>query len=218
MRVTGRWFPRPRDKQLLAVLFPPDWVDTDEDGKAPEWVRRLRTRAAKIGVTVIYDTQRKRRESFFCPAAGDGKPYILCGGGGKEAFCCTALIHELAHAMLHKRRNHASDGIPGEEAAWELASQIAQDERLPLMAQARRQAMHSYRRAALLAAVAGSKNKTERLPIPKTGALTGSRRSTAASVPPDRFPMGRKGRRKTKRDVKRSTAKAERRAQEHDQT
>lgn len=80
------------------------------------------------------------------------------------------------------------------------------------MAQARRKGIHSYRRAALLASVAGSKNKSKPLPVPKTGALTGSRRSATAKVPPDRFPMGKKGRRKTKRDVKRSTVKAERRA------
>jgi hypothetical protein len=215
MRVTGRRIPRPRDKQLLAMFFGPDWVDT-RDKETPEWVPRLRARAARIGVRVIYDTQRNWRETFFCSAAGDGKPYILCGGAGEETFCCTALIHELAHAMLHKRHNHPSDEIPGEEATWQLANRIAQEERLPLMAQARRKGIHSYRRAALLASVARSKNRAKPLPIPKTGTLTGSRRSAAANVPPDRFPMGKKGRRKTKRDVKRSTVKAERRAPHSD--
>ena len=211
MRVTGRRIDRPREKQILASFFPLDWVDTPDE-EAPEWVRRLRVRAAEIGVQVIYDTKRKWEDSKFCSAAADGNAYILCGGAGKESFCCTALIHELAHAILHKSQNHPSDQIAGEEATWELANRIAQEERLPLMSQARRKGIHSYRRAALLASVAGSKNKAKPFHIPKTGELTGSRRSTVASMPPDRFPLGKKGRRKTKRDVKRSTAKAERRA------
>ncbi|MFW6148097.1 MAG: hypothetical protein ACOC6B_06885 [Thermodesulfobacteriota bacterium] len=211
----GRRIPRPFERWLISIAAPLDWVDTD-DADAPEWVRRIRFLSAGIGCRVIYDPGRHWKESFFCSAAADGKPYILSGGDGKENYCCTALLHEFGHAILHVRHNHPSAELPGEEEAWQLANQIAQKERLLLVPSIRRKGLYSYRRAELLESVAGSKNRTQRQSLPKTGKLTRSLRSTVASLPPDTFPLGKKGRRKTKRDIKRSTAKAERRVQRDD--
>ena len=104
-RVTGRRIPRPLDKWLQSLFAPLDWVQTG-DADAPEWVRRIRVLAAEIGCQVIYDPGRHWKESLFCPAAEDGKPYILSGGAGKENYCCTVLLHEFGHAVLHARRNH----------------------------------------------------------------------------------------------------------------
>jgi hypothetical protein len=215
MELTDRSMLPTRAGPLLAMLLPWAWEDS-KGQDVPEWVRRLSSRAAKIGVRVVYDTHRSYRESLFCLSAADGKPYILCGGAGKETFCCTVLIHELAHAMLHNQRSHPSDKLRGEEAAWQLANRIAQEERLPLMSAARRRGLYSYRRASLLAAVAGSKNQAKASPIPKTSALIRSRRSKAAKVRRVPLPKGKKARRNTKRHVKRATAKAERRAQRTD--
>ena len=97
-----------------------------------------------------------------------------------------------------------------------MAARIAEQERLPLVSSIRRKGLYSYRRAELLRATAGSKKRAGGGPLPKTGKLTRSRRSAPVSVPPDAFPIGKKGRRKTKRDVKRATAKAERRRGKQD--
>ena len=209
-RVRGRRIPRPFDKWLISILDPLDWTDTN-DADAPQWVRRFRVLAAEIGCRLIYDPKHHWRESLFCSAAADGKTYILIGGAGKDNYCCTAALHELGHAILHARRNHPSEDIPGEEEAWRIATQIAERERLPLVASIRRKGLYSYRRARLLKASAGSKHRTKRRPLPKTGKLARSRRSSSVSLPSDAFPIGKKGRRKTKRDIKRMAAKSERR-------
>ncbi|MFC1661236.1 hypothetical protein ACFL3S_07250 [Gemmatimonadota bacterium] len=214
-RVTGRRIPRPFDQWLISIFAPLDWVDTD-DAEAPVWVRRVRKLAQEIECRVIFDTRRHWRESVCVYSAAEERRYILAGGAGKENYCCTALLHELGHALLRARHNHPSEDMPGEEEAWRLAAQIAQEERLPLVASIRRQGLYSYRRAELLRATAGSKQRTRRPPLPKTGKLTSSRRSGPVTVPPDAYPIGKKGRRKTKRDVKRATSKAERRKGKED--
>ena len=226
-----------------------DWMAVDES-RLPPWVKRIAQRAKEIGCDVFFDPKQHWSESSYFRTV-EGKRYILAGGRGRYAYCCTVLVHEVAHAILDARNQHPKDFVRGEEAAWELAAQIAQEEALPLISKIRRRGLHAYRQARQQKQVSGSKGSERRKrpnqialritrliedvesgvdfliarrakyvaksnPMPKTGQLTQSRRSTAAQCPPDAYPIGKKGRRKTKRDVKRSTAKAERRAARED--
>ena len=209
-RVKGRRIPRSFDLWLESIFAPLDWVDTD-DSIAPVWIPRLRKRACDVGCTVIYDLRRHWRESAFVSCAADGKSYILAGGAGKENYCCTVLLHELGHAVLVARHNDPSHVFEREEEAWRVASRIAGEERLPLVASIRRKGLYSYRRGLLLHEQRGSKRNANSMPLPKTGKLIKSRRSQVVSLPPDVSPIGKRGRRKTKSDIKRATAKAERR-------
>jgi len=199
---------RPFEKWLLNLFTTDIWVDSREGGP---WLAKLREIASAHGCRLICDRMRHYRESIYLRDYKNGGPTILAGGASSDGECCTAILHELGHHILHVKHHHPGDPEEGEKAAWRVAQKIAREHRLPCDPKVKSSALYSYRYREILLRTAGSKRKTRQRPQPHSWVLENSRRSSAASANIGLFSTGKKGKRHAKRFIKKKTAKAERR-------
>ena len=217
----GRRVPKPIEKWLteIGVIATGAWQDADADHS---WLPIARKIAAEQGCNLFFDPNHHWQESHYVSDAtnsrGERLDHIIAvGGGGLPNYCCTAFLHEFGHYLLILRGQNTNDLNECEEAAWRIAQEVAREHRLPCVANIRRTALYSYRYGRLYQAKAGSTKRTRRRPKPKSVQLTESKRSAAVSSAPNadepyKPPLGKKGKRMNKKFIKRSTAKAERKA------
>lgn len=201
--------PRSYDKWIRELLYPSTW--SDSCGSDVPWLALGRQIADKHGCSLVYDTSRHWKESMYFPSSADHGPVVCVGGTGDHIDSCSAFLHELGHHMLYVRAQHSTRTLAAEEAAWRVAHELALEHRLPLNPGVRRTALYSYRYAQQLAASSGSRGRTRKRPAPRSWRLETSRRSANASTRYGIESIGKKGRRHTKRYIKRATARKERR-------
>ncbi|MBD3334121.1 MAG: hypothetical protein GF355_01240 [Candidatus Eisenbacteria bacterium] len=167
--------------------------------------------AKEHGCRIVYDRRHHWRESGYYREFRKLGPTILIGGAGDPLDCCSVLLHELGHHILHSKNQHPGEVISGEQAAWRVAHRLAQEHRLAVRPDIRREGLSSYRHAQRLEATAGSKNRNPRRRLPRSWRLEGSQRSATVHAGWGHYCTGKKGKRHAKRIIKRATAKAERR-------
>jgi hypothetical protein len=201
--------PRPFERWVDALIREDIWKD-DRTFRA-EWLDVLRQTVLQHECRLTVDTARHWRESIYVRNYRRKGPIILAGVAGNPKYGCTAIVHELGHHVLERGKRHPRDMVGGEEAAWEIAGQLARNHRLPFVPHIKRQALYSYRLEALLWEAQGSKRRTRRRLTPKSWRLEDSRRSALISRGFGLYAVGKKGKRYAKRFIKRATAKAERR-------
>jgi len=201
--------PRPFERWIDALIRQDIWKD-DPTLRA-EWLDVLRRIARQHECRLTVDTARHWRESIYVSSYRSKGPTILAGVAGNPKYGCTAIVHELGHHLLLRGRRHPRDLVRGEEAAWEIAGQLARNHDLPFVSHIKRQALYSYRLGVLLWEAEGSKRRARRRPTPKSWQLEDSKRSALISRGFGLYAVGKKGKRHAKRFIKRATAKAERR-------
>ncbi len=207
------WFPRtvprPFEKWLDGLIHQDIWKD--DPTLQAEWLDVLRKLAREHECRLLVDSARHWQESIYFENYRKKGPTILAGVARNKKYGCTAILHELGHHILQSQKRHPRDAIRGEDAAWEIACQLAREHDLPFVPDIKRRALYSYRLWALLLETAGSKRTTRRRPLPKSWQLEESMRSALISRGFGFYSMGKKGRRHAKRFIKHATAKAERR-------
>ncbi len=213
---TAKRVPR-REEMFYPSSFDADWEDSDPPF---EWLATCRRLAQRHGCVLILDVRHHWKESWYAEDwCIDYKkriegPTLLVGGAGDPNCVCSALLHELGHHILKSKKRHPSAEMDGEEEAWKIAQDLAREHNLPLVARARRLGLSSHRLYFRDHENRGSKKKAGRRPIPGSWALGQSKRAAQVPVPKDSKPLGKKGRRLTKKILKRLTHKAERRRKE----
>lgn len=110
--------------------------------------------------------------------------------------------------MQHQER---ADTVANEEAAWLGAIKLAAKHRLPLLSTIRRQALYSYRYCRLLDSRDGSNRQNKPYKRTNIDRTKGSLNTSKAKQDMQMRPMGKKGKRKYKKETKRRTARYERR-------
>jgi hypothetical protein len=190
------------------MLHGPKW--RDRRPRIP-WLITARQIGKEHACRIVFDTSRRWEESAYLPNYRDHGPAVLAGGAGEPIDVCTSLLHELGHHLIAIRQQASTHRLTSEAAAWKAAHQLAARYRLPLNPRVRRTALYSYRYGQILAEVAGSKARTRRRPSPPSWRLEQSRRSADLPTCREIEPIGKKGKRHTKRFIKRATARAERR-------
>ena len=219
-RSSGKRIPRKIDKviseatRIMSGGFEPATSDTT----IPSFISTVMPLLNKLGVDLLYNKMLSWRDSSFCSCRDmwRGNPaFITLGGKGSNNEVCSALLHELGHAILTHNHNHPRSIIDREVEAWEVAQQLAAAYRLPLVAKIKRETLYGYRTTlASLTTTCGSKNNTKTKHVTKIEKLKTSRRSVGVKLVKDRtfeFALGRKGSRIRKREMKKWTHKAERR-------
>jgi hypothetical protein len=199
---------RPFEKWLLNIFSSDIWVDSRQGGV---WLTKLHEIASSHGCRLLCDQMYHWQESMYVPDYKKGGPTILAGGAANDTECSTAILHELGHHILLNQKRHPGEEIEGEEAAWHIAQELAQEFRLPLETKIKRTALYSYRYWRLLERTAGSKRKNRVRPEPRSWRLESSKRSSAASASCGLYSQGKRGKRHAKRYIKKTTVKAERR-------
>ena len=207
----GRAVPRPVEK-WLAGLAKRDWTMHP----VPPWLEKGNRIALDLGCTLAYDPSHHYRESAYLPWANVyGLCTVLLGGAGAtEKVALSVLAHELGHHLLMLRGQDPYEKTLGEEAAWALAHELAERHGLPICPRTKKWALYSYRYRELLDATVGSQQRTRPERPPKSERLKATRRGAGAKVPKAGeffHPVGDKGKVKLKKEVKRSTVRAERR-------
>ena len=204
-----RRIPRPFEKWFLGLFVRDEWKDKAADFS---WLITVRDIAKGHGCSIIFDTSRHWRESFYSKNYLGKGPFILGGGAGNNKYSCTAILHELGHHVLCSGNRHPKDPLRGEEEAWQVAQRIAQEYKLPLVSHIKRKGLYSYRyHLVILQDAPGSKRRWRKRPAPKSWQLEGSKRTAKSSVSGRLYSMGKKGKKHEKRYLKRATSKAERR-------
>jgi hypothetical protein len=184
------------------------WVDSRRGGP---WLTELHNIASSTDCKLICDQMHHWRESVYVSDYKKKGPTILAGGAANDLECSTAILHELGHHILCQQNRHPHALIDGEKAAWNIAQDIARQNRLPFDPRTKRTALYSYRYRQLSEFTAGSKRKNKIRPAPKSWLLEGSRRSSVASAGCGVYSLGKRGKRHAKREIKKATARAERR-------
>ena len=205
----GQRVPRPIHKWLQGLLDG-DWQGTF----GPAWAIRAARIAEPFGCTLIYDPDHHWRESCYIMRNNVfGRKTILLGGASAtETIGLSIFAHELAHHVLVKRGQEPSDLVLLERRTWEIAAELAAQFNLPSCSKTRRRALYGYRYAALLWDTVGSKRRTRKPKAQKSARLLGSKESAEANVAGfGLLPLGKRGKRGTKRDIKSATRKALRR-------
>jgi hypothetical protein len=204
-RPRRRHVPRPFERWFFSLFINlEDWNDVDVD---IDWLKKLRKIADNSGCRIVFDKNKHWRESVYLNDEKGRGPTILAGGSGNKKYGCTAILHELGHHTLEKRHQHPKDIEKAETAAWKIATGIAKEHQLPFVPHIKRRALYSYR----IRKMPGSKRLIMKRPLPKSWKLELSRRSTLLSGGRGTLSLGKKGKRKTKKLIKKRTAKAERR-------
>jgi hypothetical protein len=178
---------------------------------AASWFPAAQRLVAGWGCRLRVDPRWHWRESVYIADFQDRGPCILVGGSGRSAYVCTALLHELGHHVVAVRGQTRADIVANEEAAWRVAIALAAEHRLPLVATLRRQALYSYRYALLHAETQGSKHNSRRRKRTTVDRLHASAKTSRAKRTDQFRPLGKKGKRKYKKEVKSRTARYERR-------
>jgi len=197
------WTPQ-FERWKLDISNSKEWKDSPTDYV---WLITLRQIAKDYGCQIIFDSMHHWKESVFSfDFSGEG-PTILCGGGKRPSYSCTALLHEIGHLLLLSTNQHPGNILQGEEEAWKIAQNIAKEYRLPFVSHIKRQGLYSYRYRLIYQRSPGSKHKYRKRPLPHSWQLEGSRQTSKASVSTN-FSFGKKGRMYAKRYIKRATSKA----------
>ena len=203
---------RPEDRVAINRVFGDEWYNYDGSF---DWLNKCRGIAAWAGCGLIFDINKPWDESVYVENYNGEGRLIFAGGAGKEIDACSALLHEIGHRIIQIAGIEPADVIKREREAWIAAQAMAEYYELPFNPDCRRGALYLYRLSRLRDENKGSKRQSRlrRPKEPKTWKLTKSRRSgmTEKSTYRRWFAMGKKGKRYTKRELKRWAARADRR-------
>jgi len=209
--------PRPFERWLSQIFY----VWEHKDIKA-DWYEKVKQLANEYGCKLIVDPNQHWIRSFYTPGWDEEKakfcednPTILAGGKGRSAYVCTVILHELGHRILDSQNQISPyDYMAEEEEAWIIAQKIASENALPLVSKMKRKALYSYKYRQQLEEFPGSKRKSKRPAKKNIDNLLRSKRTSKMSTPLQEYPLGKKGKRKVKKELKKITHRSERREKE----
>ncbi len=213
---TAKRVPR-KEEMIFPSYFDANW---DDSNPPFPWLPTCRRLAEQYGCALILDVKHSWDESWYSrdwPIDYKNRiegPTLLVGGAGDPNFVCSALLHELGHHILVTQHRNPKAILDQEEEAWKIAQDLAREHRLPLVARARRLGLSSHRFFFQRHMNRGSRKNARKRPLPGSWTLAQSKQAALAPIPKEPKPLGKKGRRMTKKLLKRLAHKAERRRKE----
>ncbi len=205
--------PRPLDKWFFQMWLSSLWEHQD---LKVDWFPNIVELAKEYGCELVVDPLHHWKESVYISdkaSISDGrKATILAGAKGNPNYVCTVILHEIGHRIVDLNNQIPKhDYLLREEEAWKEAQILASRNQLPCISEIKRQGLYSYRYRKQMEEYPGSKRKTKKPKKKNIDRLLSSKRTVSSSTSDHERPLGKKGKRKVKKELKKRTHKSERR-------